>query len=205
MLRAAILAALLATPAIAKEPTNKLSKLEREAMALSPADASFRISITGTDELDPAVWVSTKPFLTGTAYDRYFRARIDKITGDTFYQLYFRSASPRNPIRLTKMTYLVNGQLKSANIDRIGVDVSCRSHQCTYFEDHVADLPREDLNVLATGSEANDLFWRMRLFGEATTGEDATLLRNETAGFLIAVDRERARLGFKVVESNDPN
>lgn len=197
MLKLFILAVALASlPAAAQDQPRKLTKQEREAMALTPADASLRTTVRGTDELDPSVWVSTEPFLKGGAYDKFFRARIDKETGETFYQLYLRSASGRGAVRLSRMTYLVDGKLKIAPIDRIDTDVSCQRYGCTYYEDAVADLPREDLEALASGEGDEDTFWRMRLFGDAVSGVDATLLRNETAGFLIAVDRERERLGF---------
>lgn len=196
MLRLFILAvALVSLPAAAKDQPRKLTKQEREAMALTPADASLATTVRGMDELDPSVWVSTEPFLKGGAFDRFFRAIIDKETGSTIYQLYFRSASSRGPIRLSKMTYLVHGRLKSASIERIDVDVSCRNG-CMYFEDAVASLPRDDLEALALDRGDGNPFWRMRLFNDAVDGADAQLLRNETAGFLIAVDRERERLGF---------
>lgn len=181
-------------PALAEAPTQKLSKPEREAMALTDEQASFRTSVKGTDALDPTLWVTTEPFLTGRAADKFFRALINKETGETTYQLYFRSASGRGALRLSKMTYLIDGTLRSVPIERINVDVSCRQRSCTYFEDAIAELPRADIEALA--NPAADEFWRMRLFGDTTTGEDTTFLRNETAGFLIAVDRERKRLGF---------
>lgn len=193
LITAALLASVTA-PAFAEPPLPKLSKLERDAMALTDEQASFRTSVKGTDALDPALWVTTEPFLTGRATDKFLRALIDKETGETTYQLYLRSASGQGALRLSKMTYLIDGALRSAPIERIDVDVSCRQRSCTYFEDAIAELPRADLEALA--NPAGGVFWRMRLFGDTTAGEDATLLRNETAGFLIAVDRERKRLGF---------
>jgi hypothetical protein len=198
MKRSLILPALLIAstmPALAQEA--KLSKQERTAMAMTAEEASLRTSIRGTDALDPGVWVSTEPFLKAGADDKFFRALIDKETGKTVYQLYLKSTSSRGPLRLSKMTYLIDGKLKSATIDRIGTDVSCRERGCIYFEDAIAELPRDDLEALAKSGGQADYFWPMRLFGEAVAGIDTALLRNETAGFLIAVDRERQRLGFQ--------
>ena len=189
--------ALVSLPVAAQEQPRKPTKQEREAMALTPADASLRTTVRGTDELDPSVWVSTEPFLKGGAYDKFFRARIDKENGETFYQLYLRSASNRDALRLSRMTYLIGGKLKTAAIDRIDTDVSCQRYGCTYYEDAVANLPREDLEALASGEGDEQPFWRMRLFGDTVSGTDAVILRNETAGFLMAVDRERERLGFE--------
>lgn len=193
--KALIIASFLAgAPVLAQVPAQKLSKPEREAMALTAEQASFRTSVSGADALGPGVWVSTEPFLSGRADDKFLRALIDKETGDTTYQLYLRSSSGRGAFRPSKLTYLINGAPRSAPVERIDVDVSCRHRNCTYFEDAIADLPRADLEALANNG-AND-FWQMRLFGETVTGVDTAMLRNETAGLLIAVDRERKRLGF---------
>ncbi|PAL20184.1 hypothetical protein [Sphingopyxis sp. GW247-27LB] len=190
------LAAALAMPTMAQDAPAKLSKPEREAMALTAEEASLRTLVRGTDALDPGVWVSTEPFLKGNADDKFFRALIDKETGKTTYQLYLRSTSSRGPLRLSRMTYLIDGKLKTVPIERLDTDVSCRGYGCTYFEDAIAELPREDLEALSASSGDSDYSWRMRLFGEAVTGIDTASLHNETAGFLIAVDRERKRLGF---------
>ncbi|MGR4892239.1 hypothetical protein ACIPPQ_14520 [Sphingopyxis sp. LARHCG72] len=197
MIRSVVIAtALFAAPASAAEPVMKLSKAEQAALAMPAADAALRVKVTGLDELDPNVWVSTEPFLKGSVDDKFFRAMIDKSTGEVVYQIYLRSTSSRGPLRLSKMTYLVDGTLRSASIERIGTDVSCQRHGCTHFEDAIASVPREDLEALAKGSDEADTFWKMRLFGDAVSGIDSASLRNETAGFLIAVDRERKRLGF---------
>lgn len=195
----AIATALIVAPVGAAEPAMKLSKAEQVALAMPAAEAALRVKVTGLDELDPNVWVSTEPFLKGPVDDKFFRAMINKSTGEVVYQIYLRSTSSRGPLRLSKMTYLVDGALKSASIEHASTDVSCGQarYGCTHFEDSIADIPREDLEFLMKSNAATDNFWRMRLFGPAVTGVDTLFLRNETAGFLIAVDRERKRLGFE--------
>lgn len=172
-------------PALAQQPT----KAERDAMALSGEQASHRMSLRGVLDLDPALWVSSEPFLKGNADDKFFRARIDKETGQVTYQVYLRSTS-RRPPRLSKMTYLIDGKLKSADIDIVGSDVSCHRYGCTHFEDGVAEIPRADLDALAAGEGPT---WQTKLFGKSIEGITTQFLRNETAGFLMSVDRALAR------------
>lgn len=195
-----IAAALIALPVHSAESPRKPTKAELVAMSVPAEDAASRVKITGLDELDPSVWVSTEPFLKGPVDDKFFRAMIDKATGEVTYQIYFRSTSSRGPLRLQKGTYLVDGQLKAVSIERIGGDVSCRQGGCTHFEDFVADIPRADLEALTAEAAASSPSWRMRLFADAIGGSDTEFLRNETRGFLIAVDRQRATLGFSATE-----
>lgn len=172
----------------------KLSKEERRAMALTPEQAATKIEITGTGDLDPLAWVSTKPFLESED-DKFLRAVIDKESGQVVYQLYLLS-STRAPLRIRKMTYAIDGELRSVPVERIFFDVSCQRYGCTYYEEAIAVLPRNDLEALAEGlgaPGAGGASWRMRLFGDLAEGIDTQLLRNETRGFLIAVDREAQR------------
>ncbi|WEK00634.1 MAG: hypothetical protein P0Y59_02770 [Candidatus Sphingomonas phytovorans] len=190
MQKIAIIAlATIAPAAQAAEPLNKPTRAEERAMALTPEEASLRMMVRGTDELDPTIWVSSEPFLKGSGDDKFFRAAIDKQSRAVVYQIYLRSTSSRGPLRLSKMTYMVAGRLKSVQVERVDLDVSCRS-LCLHFEDAIAEIPREDLELLAKDTGPA---WRARLFGDTVQGIDAGFLRNETAGFLIAVDRVLAR------------
>lgn len=172
----------------------KLSKAEAAVAALTPEQVSDRVKVTGTDQLDPTLWVSTKPLLDHPGADKFLRAAIDKTSGKVSYQIYFQSASSRGPLRLSKLTYLIDGQLKASAITVIGTDVSCQRWGCIHYEDAIADLPRQDLEALSRGSTPEDDSWRMRLFGNAVEGGDTQMFRNEIAGFLIAVDRQLATL-----------
>lgn len=186
---------LLASPALAQELPKGMSKQEREAMALTSEQASGKTMVRGGDDLDPSLWITTEPFLSGGADDKFLRAMVDKATGRTIYQLYLKSTSRRGALRLSRMTYLVDGALRTATVERIGTDVSCRNG-CAYFEDFIVELTRADIEALAKSNGTGDFYWRMRFFGDAVSGLDSMMMKNETAGFLIAVDRERSRLGF---------
>lgn len=165
-----------------------LSKQEQKAMQFTPEQVSQMVEVRGDrDQLEPTIWVSTQPFLKrNVGDDKFLRANIDKTTGQVFYQLYLSGSAPQS-LRLNRMTYLVDGKLQSAKVDRIYFDVSCQRYGCTYFEDHVVTIPRDHLEALAKAD--GDLFWRARLFGQTVQGIDIMFLRNETAGLLLAVDR----------------
>lgn len=193
----ALVAAILLLPAIGSAShagaQYKPDKEERVAMAMSPEEVSLRLELKGqSDALEPAIWISTQPFLRGrSGGDKFLRANIDKITGKVFYQLYLSSSFSQS-LRFDRMTYLVGGKLKTAKVERIYFDVSCQRYGCTHFEDFVVDLSREDLQALA--AEGGGPYWRARLFGQSVEGADVDVLRNETSGLLLAVDQQLARL-----------
>lgn len=166
---------------------NKPNKEERAAMAMTPSEVVTRIDVKGqSDPLEPSIWVSTQPFLKARAgSDRFLRANIDKATGKVFYQLYVSSAFSQS-MRFNRMTYLVGDALRSADVQRVFFDVSCMRYGCTHFEDYVINLPRADLDALA--SDTSDVAWRARFFGQSVEGTDMMVLRNETAGLLRVVD-----------------
>lgn len=184
---ALIALALHAAPSLAQE---KVSKQELVAMRSTPEQVAQMVEVRGDrDQLEPTVWVSTQPFLKRKiGDDKFLRANIDKLTGDVFYQLYLSGSAPQS-LRLDRMTYLVDGELQSAKVDRIYFDVSCQRYGCTHFEDYVVTIPRDHMEALSKGE--GDLSWRARLFGQTTEGIDIMFLRNETAGLLLAVDRLR--------------
>jgi hypothetical protein len=166
---------------------DKPNKEEREAMAMTPSEVVTRVEVKGqTDPLEPSIWVSTQPFLKARAgNDRFLRANISKATGQVFYQLYVSAAFSQS-MRFNRMTYLVGGELRSADVERVFFDVSCQRYGCTHFEDYVIELPRADLDALA--ADPSDVAWRARFFGQSVDGTDLMVLRNETAGFLTVVD-----------------
>lgn len=149
--------------------------------------------VRGTDDpLEPAVWVSTQPFaFKKYVDDKFLRANIDKATGKVFYQIYIQISSS-NGNRFDRMTYLVGGKLRTAKVDRLSFDVDCQGYGCTHYEQFVVDIPREDLDAIA--ADTSQVFWKGRLFGQTVQGVDIQILRNETAGFLEAVDRVRVFL-----------
>lgn len=189
---------LSAQPVMAQRKPNKE---ERAAMAMTPEQVSRSVEKKGAvDPLEPAIWISTRPFLPGNSGgDRFLRANIDKATGEVFYQLYLSGAFPQ-AMRFDRMTFLVSGQLKRAKVDRISYDVSCQRYGCSHYEDYVVQLERADLEALSISADGTP-FWTARLFGQTVEGTDVNVLCNETAGFLIAVDRALTKL--KAAEGAD--
>ena len=189
-LRLAICSLLLCSSTAIAEP--RLTKEERRAMELSSAQVASLVEVKGlSDPLEPGVWVSSQPVLSRKrGGDKFFRAYFDKTDGTGFYQVYMQSVSSES-LGLKRMTYLVDGKLQSASIDRVNFDVDCSRYGCSYYEDYVAEIPQEHLKVLAQASATS---WTARLFGTSTTGSDTQFLTNETAGFLLAVDRARETL-----------
>lgn len=161
-------------------------------MELSSAQVAGLVEVKGlADPLDPGVWVSSEPILKQkSGGDKFFRAYFDKVDGSEFYQIYLRSVA-QDSLGLQRMTYIVDGKLQSASISRLDIDVDCSRYGCSYYEDYVVEVPREHLDALAKGS---DIAWDARLFGTSTTGIDTQFLTNETAGFLLAVDRAKDSL-----------
>lgn len=170
-----------------------ISPEERARAALGPETVAALSEVKGSnDPLEPSIWISTRPFASKKyADDKFFRANIDKTTGNVFYQVYIQISS-RNGNRFDRMTYLVGGKLRTAKVERVSFDVDCQRYGCTHYEDFVAEIPREDLDALA--ADASQTFWKGRLFGPSIQGVDLEILRNETAGFLEAVDRVRVLL-----------
>lgn len=162
-------------------------------MAMTPEHVASLVEIKGeSDPLEPSIWISTQPFLKARfGGDRFLRANIDKVSGKVFYQLYVSAAFSQS-MRFNRMTYLVDGKLKSATADRIYYDVSCQRYGCSHYEHYVVELPRSDLEALA--GEASDPSWQARFFGQAVDGVDLLVLDNETAGFLLAVDQVLTRV-----------
>lgn len=177
---------LTSLPSLAQERPNKE---ERAAMAMDAIQIAALAETQGlVDQLEPSVWVSTQPFLKSKAgNDTFLRAHIDKATGSVVYQIYMSGIFAQS-MRFTRMTYLVEGNLRSAKASRVYYDVSCQRYGCSHFEDYVIEVPRADLEALAAAGGAAPS-WPVRLFGQSVTGFDAHMLNNETAGFLLAVDQ----------------
>lgn len=177
--------AVLALPATAQE---RMSRAEQRALQMSVDQVLQQVEIKGqSDDLEPAIWVTTEPFLKrSSSDDKFLRANIDKVTGAIFYQLYLKSVTS-DRLDFDRMTFMTQTGLQSAPVKRIWFDVSCYRAACSYYQDFVADLSREQLESLA--AEDGKDFWRARLFGGYVEGIDIMLLKNETRAFLSAVDR----------------
>lgn len=168
-----------------------LTKQERAAMALTVEQIADGADVTGTDALDPDIWIETRSFLTKRDNDRWFRARIDKATGAVTYEMYFIIEAKEQAFRPARLTFEGPNGLGIAKIDRISFEPTCyRSSGCWIKEHAVASMSRADLEYAARGAGGD---WTAKLFGESQSGEIFTF-RSEIAGFLLAVDTQLASL-----------
>ncbi len=181
----------ISAPAFAQKPT----KQDRKAALLTVEEAESRIEVRGTDPLDPLTIVSSQPFLKYRGADKFLRAMIDKKSGAVVYQLYLFSVTPKDALKPRLLTYLVGDTPEQSEVDRIDFDVKCSRYGCTYYEDSIAEFPREHLDIMAAGAVPgiNEVA-SMKIFGQTTTGYPMKLLKTEIAGFLNVVDRQLSRM-----------
>lgn len=164
-------------------------------MMLTPAEIASATEVTGNGQLDPDLWVSTQSFLPKPQNDRWFRARIDKVTGNVSYQIYFVLTSRGEGFRPKTLTFEGANGLSKAEVERIDFDANCMRYGCYITEQAVATLTRADLDHAAQGaSPGQDVSWPAKLFGQYEAGIEFGTFKTEIAGFLLAVDREILRL-----------
>lgn len=172
-----------------------LTKQERAAMALTPDQIAAKADIEGTGELDPALWVSTRSFLPKRGTDRWFRARIDKLTGAVTYQMYIVLQSNGQGFRPNLLTFAGPNGLGNAKVERIDFQPNCSRYGCTVTEDAIATFERSDLERAAIGATPGiDSAWDAKLFGDSVEGLTFSTFKTEIAGFLLAVDGELAKI-----------
>ena len=188
---ALVIVMLAAAPAAADQPTGKMTKEEWAASTMTAEQAAARVKFNGFGDLDPVLWISTEPFLEyRNQGDKFWRAMVDKETGKVTYQVYLKSRST-NPLRLSKLTYAINGKLRSVPLERISFDVNCHRYGCTHYEDFIGEFPKEDLESLSVGADSNDIAVKMKVFGDTVSGIDTEFFRNEIAGLLIVAAQRR--------------
>jgi hypothetical protein len=174
----------------------KLSKAERAAIAMSPDAASYSVKVTGEDQLDPAIYISTSPFHSegyGVA-DHFLRAIIDKKTGRTAYQVYVITRD-REAQRYSSVTYESTVGPADAKVDILDTDVDCGRYSCYYSEQVVFELPKQFVaSVAATAKAGDGATWRYKLHGRTAGGGSMTMLKTEFAAILLATARLRRQL-----------
>ena len=185
-----ILAFSTPSPAFARD---KLDRQSRAAMGLTPAQIADKAGVTGLGQLDPDIKISTQGFIQSDRGDRWFRAYINKATGKVDLQFFMETVVSGKAYRPHTLTYMGASGLVSAPVIRINTDVTCPS-LCYYTEQTAVDISRADLEFAAQGAQAGqDITWDSKLFGDSRSDEILTF-KTEVAGFLIAVDRQLARV-----------
>lgn len=162
------------------------------SLAASPALAKpgGGISVTGTGQLDPAIWVSTQPFARSDNGDQFLRAYIDKATGEASYQLYVVTRTTRDAFRPSSVTVADADGIEQIPLDRVDLDINCHRRGCIYHEDAIAKLPRALLERIIAGDLSAGLTFKV--FGNATEGRESQIHLSEVAEFMAAVDRQLA-------------
>lgn len=180
----------------------RLTKAQRELIALSPEQIAAKIEVKD-DPLDTVIRISSAPVYTHrqgllklTNGDKFFRAFIDKKTGEVTYQLYvwvtYGGGEWQN---INRVNYETPNGPASVEAHRIDSDVSCGRYGCSYTEHFAFDLPEDVVREIAKGAEAGvDGQWRFRYYGRTSDAATTSMLKTEAAGFLSVVDRVRADL-----------
>ena len=182
-MRAVLILALIAGPLAAQD----LPRSERRSAELPVEDIAAQVAASGADELDPVLWLSTQKVNERRLQtDHFFRARIDKASGQVEYQLY-AVIEGRQSMRPDRVTYAVDGELRKAKASRVNFDVSCYRSSCTHIEDAVAVIPAEDFAKL--GDCSLDRVTRFKVFGDYVEGVALASPCNEIAGLILAVEQ----------------
>jgi hypothetical protein len=180
----------------------KLTKAQRKAIAMSPAEVSMLATVRN-DPLDTTIQVTTEPFyveknglLKVVNGDNFLRAFIDKKTGDTKYQLYIWLNYSGEWVFIDRLNYETPSGPEVATVHQVAREVlQCGRYGCTHQEHIAADIPEKVLrSVAADAAGGVDRRWNFRLFGRSTEGHNGAILKTEAAGLLLAVERVKATL-----------
>lgn len=174
---------------------DKLTKAERAAIDMAPEQIAA-IAEVKNDSLDRLIRISTRPFFEEAKKggDKFFRAYIDKKTGDARFQVYAWIRYDGETRDFDRVNYETPAGLVSEEVHQIDIDVlGCSARYCTYTEDIAFDVPEATLRQIAAGAKAGET-WRFKIFGRFADGIETEMLKTEAAAILIAADRERAQL-----------
>lgn len=166
--------------------------------------AHFQRTVTVKDDsLEPVATISTEygwqpapNFLVGPVHDTFFRAFVDKKSGETAIQVY---SWVRYPGEVWRGYYQANFEslsgLQSVSVVKPGqpnADCSSRTLGCVYLETIGFDVPEQTLRDIAAQQKPDSTFWRFRL--KARTGADYNGLITfaEIRGLLAKLDSYRA-------------
>lgn len=171
------------------------SKAEKKALASTIDQISYSLEVTGTDTLDPDLWISTRPFLKTGWEDLFARAKVDKASGAVTYQLYFMFSTYGEALRPARLTFEMPEGLGETTLNRVHFEPNCSRHGCRIYEEAIATFTRAQFDAVAAAAVDGDpKVWKMKVFGDSMTGQETNLLASEIAGLLVAVERELARL-----------
>ena len=203
MVRTAALISIVLT-FIVPTQAQKLGKDVLAAIATSPEQIAER-AVVKNDPLDTVVRVDTSNFyvdrqglLKFVSSDKFMRAVIDKKTGEANFQIYLWTEYSGDWMFFNRLNYMGPTGPESVEVHQIERRVvSCSRYGCTHVEHIAADIPESVLRDVAKDAKAGvDASWLVKVFGKSTEGSTTGVLKTEIAGILLAVDRERAKLGF---------
>lgn len=137
------------------------------------------------DILEPLVIVKSQKYEAPDAWnDFFYRAFVDKKTGETAYQMYFTARSS-GWMHWGRLAYELGGELVQTKGDRVGSGrANCNQYGCAYHEDMLVRMERSQLDKIA--SQASVTF---RVTGRVEGAKkDYNVSAKETKLFLDAVD-----------------
>lgn len=205
----AVLASVIATPASAQ----KLSKLQQQFLALTPADFTRTMAVKD-DALDTVARFSTeggfqekRGLLKIAWYDNFLRAFIDKKTGETSFQLYQFITYDGDWRFYQTANFETPAGPDSKPVTVISRDVlSCSAYGgCTFSEHLGLDLPEPLLRQLAASyTPGVPHVWNFKFGGKAGVDFQDAMNVAEIVAMLDAVDRYRASHRFAAPSPNSP-
>lgn len=188
------LALIAATPAISKPITDP-----RIAAGATPEAVAAAMSVKD-DPMETVIRITSEPFYQPLekgflgakvlTEDSYLEARVDRATGKTTYDLVYWGKHLRDWYMWRHANIETPAGVVEVKGYDAGSDVSCARYGCNFTEAVAIPVSEEVLRWAASQPQGTP--WAFRVKGRYTDSDrDRSILSNEIAGFLIAVDRAK--------------
>jgi hypothetical protein len=206
LLIVALATSLIASPSNAGDKPKKISKQLQQLLAMTPAE--FQASATLKDDyLETAAtittqngWQERQGLLKIVNNDAYFRAFIDKRTGQTKFQVYEYVTYVGDWAFFNAVNYETENGPVSTELDVLGRDVGTCSKWlggCEHTETVAFAVDEDLLRSIASryvpGAKAG---WHYRLKAKSGVQRDEVFVAAEVGGLLAAVDAYKAQHGL---------
>lgn len=182
-----------------------MSKAEKQVASLiaKTPEMFAKFADLKDDELEPQAEISTFSVWRLDVYssvnsDIFVRAFVNKKSGKTDYQIYFKADYSGDWATIYQASYLIDDELKTVAVNRLGSDVSCGSYSCRHYEDVAFDIPEADLRNIGkqyVAGQNNPVRFRFR--GKSGQDFDIGLMPAEAAGVVQRVESYLSEHGLK--------
>ena len=202
MVRTAIVAAVFSAGLVLPSLANaqKQDKQYRKLLELTPTHFAETATVEG-DDLDAIITVDTSEgyqrkqgLFSQAADDVFLRAFVSKSSGEALFQVYYQvTYRAQNWANIRSASYLLSGDLKSADTSSLHHDVECSASGCGYLEIVGFMIPESDLAALASRYATDGEPMRVRFRTQHGEDFDTVLTPAEAAGLMEVVDGIRER------------